>query len=62
MNSPYPVRHGSMYAEPESLEECNRTRCYKCAYQDLEKVKEWMGGPAYCEHREVLIQMENKLL
>lgn len=30
---PYPVMHGSMYVEVESLDTCYRTLCGDCAYK-----------------------------
>lgn len=58
MNNPYPVMHGSMYTEPKSLEECNKTRCYECAYQNLDKCGNPSTDGFICEHRETLIEKE----
>lgn len=55
---PFPVMHGSMWKEPQSLEECNRTRCHQCAYYDADVIAKWKGEQPSCEHREALIYAE----
>lgn len=54
----FPVMHGSMWKEPQTLEDCNRTRCYECAYCDPAVIAKWQGEQAVCEHRETLICAE----
>lgn len=45
----FPVMHGSMWKEPQSLSECNDTRCRECAYR--------VPGGIDCFHRSVLINL-----
>lgn len=54
----FPVMHGSMWEEPQSLEECTNTSCLACAYFDVDTLPKFEGERAVCEHREALIYAE----
>lgn len=55
---PYPVMHGSMWKEPQTLEECTNTDCYNCAYHGFKSAPKYEGELPTCGHREALIYNE----
>lgn len=52
---PFPVMHGSMWMEPQTLEECMTTQCNNCAYCGFRSAPKYEGELPVCEHRENLI-------
>lgn len=56
--NPFPVMHGSMWKEPQTLEECEKLNCGECAYQDLAILRNPKLGIAHCVHIGNLIEAE----
>lgn len=56
--NPFKVMHGSMWKEPQSLEECTDTKCVNCAYSGFRSTPKYEGELPTCEHRDTLIYME----
>jgi hypothetical protein len=54
----FPVMHGSMWKEPQTLIECSSTLCSKCAYRDLENIPPEEFDWETCHHRLVLKGVE----
>jgi hypothetical protein len=55
---PFHVMHGSMWKEPQTLEECTNTKCGSCAYYGFKSAPKYEGELPTCEHRETLIYVE----
>lgn len=54
----FQVIHKKGLFEPETVEQCNNTRCYECAYQKLDPKGDILRGSYTCEHREVLLEVQ----
>lgn len=51
---PFPVMHGSMYVEVQTLDECYRTSCGDCAYH-LHVIESTLPiSKANCSHKAIL--------
>ena len=56
--NPFPVMHGSMWKEPQTLEECEKLDCRTCAYRDIAILRNPGLGIARCVHMGNLIEAE----
>lgn len=55
---PFPVMHGSMWKEPQTIEDCEQADCARCAYNLMREDSILVFGVDFCPHREVLIGLK----
>lgn len=61
VDNPFPVMHGSMWKEPQTLKECENTDCDICAYNGRRLDTFSLFGVEFCPHRDVLSWFEEAL-
>jgi hypothetical protein len=48
--NPFPVMHGSMWKEPQTVDECLKTDCKNCSYRGVLRFCNDGISPYICEH------------
>lgn len=54
----FPVMHGSMFIEPDSLEVCESIECKDCAYNASRVEFKEIMNVDFCAHYDVLVYIE----
>lgn len=54
MDNIFPVMHGSMWKEPQTLSECVKTDCEECAYNLMQLEASKKHGINFCPHMDLL--------
>ena len=58
VNNVFPVMHGSMWKEPQTVEECRKTECKECAYNGKLLYSNDGISPYICEHLCIMRNVE----
>lgn len=56
--NPFPVMHGSMWVEPQTVAECLKTNCKECAYKGKFRKSNDGIHPCICAHLSIMRNVE----